>query len=104
GVVDDDDTVWADDDSLAEIEMERGAWVRLGPDSRVEVRRLPPAGEMRLKRGSVYVDLSDSAEQGMVVQTPAGEVWVEAGSLARVDLDRDDHVRVLVRRGRAEAD
>src|SRR5262245_53784635 len=104
GVVDDDDVVWADDDSLAEIEMERGAWVRLAPDTRVEVRRLPPAGEMRLKRGSVYVDLSDSADEGMSVRTPAGEVWIEAGSLSRIDLDKDDRVRVLVRRGSAEAD
>src|SRR5262245_32116630 len=44
-VVFDGDTVWADEDSLAEIEMERGAWVRLGPDTRVLLRRLPPDGE-----------------------------------------------------------
>lgn len=100
GVVYDDDVVWADEDSQAEIEMERGAWVRLGPDTRVEVKRLPPDGVLRLKRGSIYVDLADSGGEGVAVQTPSGDVMVEPGSLARVDLDRDDDVRVVVRRGR----
>jgi hypothetical protein len=103
-VVHDDDVVWSDEESLAEIEMERGAWLRLGPDTRVDLRRLPPAGEVRLKRGSVYVDLSDATEEGVRVATPSGEVAVEAGSLARIDLDRDDRVRVFVRRGRAEVE
>src|SRR5678816_1670361 len=52
-VVFDGDTAWADEESLAELEMERGAWLRLGPDTRVLFRRLPPDGELRLTRGSV---------------------------------------------------
>src|SRR5262245_18581972 len=46
-VVSDGDLVWADDDSLAELDMEQGAWLRLGPDTRVDVRRLPPDGDLR---------------------------------------------------------
>src|SRR5438270_8194432 len=56
GTVYDGDYIWADTDSLAELEMEKGAWLRLGPDSRVDVKRLPPDGELTLTRGSVYVD------------------------------------------------
>src|SRR5690242_16150350 len=40
--VHDDDLVRADEDTTAEIEMERGTWLRLGPDSDVAIRRLPP--------------------------------------------------------------
>jgi len=104
GVVYDDDMLWADDDSLAEIEMERGAWLRLGPDTRVDVRRLPPAGDLGLRRGSVAVDLSDGAGEGVVIRSTAGTVTVFPGSLARVDLDANDRARVLVRRGRVLAE
>ena len=61
GVVSDGDTLWCDEKSTAEIQLERGAWLRLGPDTRVEVRRLPPEGDFRLRRGSLYVDLSTDA-------------------------------------------
>src|SRR5689334_16605140 len=36
--VHDDDLVRTDEDTTAEIEMERGAWLRLGPDSDVAIR------------------------------------------------------------------
>src|SRR5687767_10559655 len=45
-VVFDGDAVWADENSLAELEMERGAWLRLGPETRVLLRRLPPDGDV----------------------------------------------------------
>jgi hypothetical protein len=102
-VVFDGDNVWADEDSLAEIELERSAWVRLGPDTRVLMRRLPPGGELRLARGSVYVDLSDRTREGVLVETAAGEVDVAPASVARVDVGRGGETRVLVRTGRVKA-
>src|SRR5437868_2718 len=42
-VVYDGDEVWADVDSLAEIELEHGGWLRLGPDTQVNLRRLVSA-------------------------------------------------------------
>src|SRR5262249_2855599 len=102
-VVSDGDLVWADDDSLAELDMEQGAWLRLGPDTRVDVRRLPPDGDLRLQRGSVYVDLSGDVREAVAVRTAAGDVVVEGGSLARVDVEKDDDVRVVVRRGQVIA-
>lgn len=99
GVADDGDSLWADEESLAEIEMEGGAWLRLGPDTRVEVRRLPPDGDLRLERGSLYVDLSREMREGLRVRTAPGEVQMEAGALARVDLGQSDEVRILVGRG-----
>jgi hypothetical protein len=38
------------------------------------------------------------------VRTPGGDVLVEDGALARVDVEKDDEVRVMVRRGRVTAD
>lgn len=99
GVVRDGDTIWADEKSSAEIEMERGAWVRMGPDTRVEVRRLSPSGELVLNRGSAYVDLSKGSRQSLAVVTPSGRVNIPDGSLTRVDWSGDNSARVLVRRG-----
>src|SRR5262249_31044463 len=96
-MVADGDLLWADEDSLAEIEMERGAWLRLGPDTRLEVRQLPPDGDLRLQRGAVYVDLSEGLGAGVRVRTPGGDVLVEHGALARIDVEKDDEVRVMVR-------
>src|SRR2546423_873180 len=70
------DDVWADEDSLAELELERGGWLRLGPDSHVTLRRLLAEGSARLDRGSLYVELSRSARDPFIVATPAGEVEV----------------------------
>src|SRR5262249_51667632 len=103
-VVADGDLLQADEDSLAEIEMERGAWLRVGPETRLEVDHLPPGGDLRLLRGAVYVDLSESLGDGVRVRTPSGSVIVEDGALARVDVEKDNEVRVLVRRGRVTAD
>src|SRR5437773_10057117 len=58
GVVSEGDVLWSDQASSSEVEVERGAWLRLGPDTRVEVRHLPPSGDLRLQRGSLYVDLA----------------------------------------------
>src|SRR6266508_1855177 len=52
-VVYEGDSVWADVDSMAELETEGPSWLRLGPDTRVDLRLLPPAGEVRLTRGEI---------------------------------------------------
>src|SRR5438270_2271410 len=62
-VVYDGDRVWADVDSLAEIELERGAWLRVGPDTQLGLRRLLSEGSVRLNRGSLYVELSRRAPE-----------------------------------------
>jgi hypothetical protein len=99
GVVYDGDVVWADVESLAELEMEGGARLRLGPDTRLDLRQLPPGGDLRLTRGSVQVDLTRTEGEGARVRTPAAELTVRAGSLARIDLEANDRVRVAVSRG-----
>jgi hypothetical protein len=103
GVVYDGDVVWADADSLAELEMEGGAWVRLGPDTRLDLRRLPPAGDLLLTRGSISVDLTRRSAESVLVRTPPADLVVRAGSLARIDLAENDRVRVAVSRGAVEA-
>src|SRR5437763_7495966 len=75
-VVYDGDEVWADVDSLAELELERGAWLRLAPDTQLGLRRLLSEGSVRLNRGSLYVELSRRAPQALVVGTPSGDVEV----------------------------
>ncbi len=99
GVVYDGDLLWSDEESVAEVEMERGAWLRLGPLTEVEIRRLPPNGQLVHRRGTLNVDLSESTERGVQVITNAGRIMVEEGSLARIDVERDNEVRVMVRRG-----
>src|SRR5437588_2139609 len=55
-VVYDGDHLWSDQNSAAEVELERGAWLRLGPESEVDVQRLPPNGDVRLARGTLTAD------------------------------------------------
>src|SRR5262245_58274463 len=86
GAVHDGDLVWADTSATTELEMERGAWLRLAPDTRVDLRRLPPDGDLEVRRGSLYVDLSPRVGSGLWIRGAPGGVWVDPGSLARVDL------------------
>src|SRR5881394_2638519 len=61
-VVREADVLWTDKESLAELELERGSWLRLAEDTKVEVRRLGGDMEFRLWTGSLYVDVSDRLE------------------------------------------
>src|SRR6187200_1549885 len=104
GAVHDGDLVWSDTAATTELEMERGAWLRLSPDTRVDLRRLPPDGDLELRRGSLYVDLSPRAGSGLWVRGAPGGVWVDPGSLVRLDLAAGDAMRLLVRHGRARCE
>lgn len=97
------DVLWTDDRSNAEIELERGAWVRLAEDTKLEVRELPPSGEFRLWTGSVYVDVSERVGEPLRLQTPAGDVDIFPESVVRIDLAQEDSARVSVFSGRAVA-
>src|SRR5205085_3364344 len=79
GVVGQGDVLWADQKSSAEVEMERGAWLRLGPDTRVDVRHMPPGGDLRVERGSLYVDLAQDVPQEVLVRIPCGDVRAQSG-------------------------
>src|SRR5438874_2500423 len=92
-VVSDGDQLWCDENGLAEIGTQYGAWLRLGPDARVDVRRLPPDGDVVLQRGSVYADLSSSTHSGTTVRAGAGRAEVQPGALARVDLNSSGAMR-----------
>src|SRR5689334_15792739 len=58
-IVREGDTLWTDEKSQAELELERSTWVRLAEDTKVEVTRLDRDAELRLWTGSVYLDISD---------------------------------------------
>jgi len=98
-----EDTLWTDDDGRAEIELERGSWVRLAEDTKLEVRALPPSAEFRIWNGSVFLDLSDRIEGRTLLKTPVGDVQVEPNSVVRIDLDKSESARVSVFNGRARA-
>lgn len=98
-----EDVLWTDDDGRAEIELDRGSWVRLAEDTKLEVRALPPSAEFRLWNGSVYLDLSDRMEGRTLLKTPVGDVEVDPDSVVRVDLDKSESARVSVFNGRARA-
>lgn len=97
------DVLWTDERSNAEIELERGAWVRLAEDSKLEIRDLPPSAEFRLWTGSVYFDLSERVPDPIRLRTPAGDVDVFPDSVVRVDLSGEESARVSVFNGRAVA-
>lgn len=97
------DVLWTDDKSNAEIELERGAWLRLAEDTKLEIRELPPSAEFRLWTGSVYVDVSERVGEPLRIQTPAGDVDIFPESVVRIDLAQDDNARVSVFSGRAVA-
>ncbi|MCC2668358.1 MAG: hypothetical protein K0Q72_829, partial [Armatimonadetes bacterium] len=97
------DVLWTDDDGRAEVELDRGAWVRLAEDTKLDVRSLPPSAEFRLWNGSVYFDLSDRVDGKTLLKTPVGDVEIERNSVVRVDLDRAESARVSVYNGRARA-
>jgi len=103
GVIRHEDTLWTDDDGRAEIELDRGSWVRLAEDTKLEVRALPPSAEFRIWNGSVYLDLSDRIEGRTLLKTPVGDVQVEPDSVVRVDLDKSESARVSVFNGHARA-
>lgn len=103
GVIRHEDTLWTDDDGRTEIELERGSWVRLAEDTKLEVRALPPSAEFRLWNGSVFLDLSDRIEGRTLLKTPVGDVQVEPDSVVRVDLDKSESARISVFNGRVRA-
>ena len=93
------DVLWTDDDGRAEIELERGAWVRMAEDTKLEIRALPPGAEFRIWTGSVYLDLSDRVLGQTVLKTPVGDLELERNSVARVDLDGAEGARFSVYNG-----
>lgn len=93
------DVLWTDDDGRAEIELERGAWVRMAEDTKLEVRALPPSAEFRIWTGSVYLDLSDRVLGQTVLKTPVGDLELEPNSVARVDLDGAEGARFSLYNG-----
>ena len=100
-VIREGDTLWTDDDGRAEIELERGAWVRLSEGTKLEIKNLPPSGDFRLWTGSVYFDVSERIESPLRVKTPVGDVEVEPDSVVRVDLGQSLSARITVWNGRA---
>jgi hypothetical protein len=101
GAIADGDLLWTDRDSTAEIEMERGAWVRLAPDARVEIRRLAPDGALPLRQGTMELELARDAAATVMIPLAAGQVQVFRGSRVRVDLAQADETRAVVRGGEA---
>jgi uncharacterized protein DUF6600/FecR-like protein len=97
------DTLWTDDEGRAELELERGSWLRLAEDTKLEVRSLFPSPEFRLWSGSVFLDVSDRIENPIRLRTPVGDIDVERDSVVRVDLGRSESARVSVYNGRARA-
>jgi hypothetical protein len=95
------DTVWTAEETRAEIELERGSWIRLAEDTKIEIRGLPPSGEIRLWTGSLYLDLSDQLEGRLLIRTPAGDVEIPPASVVRVDLSKSESARVSVHHGKA---
>src|SRR5205823_8154143 len=102
-VVRERDSLWADEGSRAEIELERDSYVRLGENSKLEIRKLPPDTELRLWKGSIYVTVSDRLEEGLLVKTPAGDVDVDPATTDRIDIGKADSARISVYEGRVTA-
>ncbi len=95
------DTIWAGESTRAEFELERGSWVRLAEQTKVDLYRLSPSAEFRLWTGSIYLDLSDRLTNPVFLRTPSGDVVVEPDSVVRVDLKGEESARVSVYSGRA---
>jgi hypothetical protein len=102
-VIREGDILWSDENGRAELELERGSWVRLAEDTKLEVRRLGSGAEFRLWTGSVFFDLSDRMEGPTRLKTPVGDVDVFPNSVVRVDLNRTESARVSVFSGKAGA-
>jgi hypothetical protein len=100
-VVREGDTLWTDESGRAEIELERGTWVRLAEDTKLELVRTSPETELRLWTGSLYLDVSERVETPLRVKTPVGDVDVDPSSVVRIDLDKSESARVSVYNGRA---
>ena len=73
---------------LAVLKLDDGkgafSYVRLGENTKLEVRKLPPDTELRLWKGSIYVTISDRLEEGLLVKTPAGDVDVDPATTVRI--------------------
>src|SRR3569833_105218 len=95
------DLLWTDAKGHAEVELDRGTWLRLAEDTKIELKELSPKPTVRIWTGSVYADLSDRAA-ALHVSTPSGDVDVDPNSVVRVDLSKKDSTRVTVQHGMAQ--
>jgi hypothetical protein len=95
------DTLWTDQDTQAELELEHSSWLRLSEDTKLEVADLDATPEFRLWNGSVYLDVADHDNHPWMLRTPAGDVEVSPESVVRVDLGSGNDARVSVWSGEA---
>ena len=100
-VVREGDTVWTDERSAAELELADENWLRLGEDTKIEIQRLEPDPQVRVWTGSLYADISRRLTEGLLIQTPGGDVDVEPESVVRLDVRENGVATVSVYRGRA---
>ena len=77
GTVYDQDSLWSDTDSLAELEMERGAWLRLGKEMPRE-----PLAYAAVLYGALHNLDAQALDWIAVEQPPDGPEW--AGVLDRL--------------------
>src|SRR5262249_27935017 len=94
------DSLWTGEKGLAEIELERDSRLRMGEQTKIELRRLPPESDLRLWAGSIYVDVSERLAEGLPVPTSPRHLRAAPGPVARIDTFEDDHAAVAVARGR----
>ncbi len=97
------DALWTDADSIAEIELGYGTFVRIGYGTELYIDEFPRNAELRLVSGGVY--LSRNRQDGRLrLTTPTADILVRKNALVRVDAAEDGSTRVSVVRGLAEVD
>lgn len=101
GIVGDGDALLTEPDSLAEIELPRDLFFRLGGSTQLEIVSVGDA-RYRLLVGSAYVVSQAPAEIVTGVETPSCDIVVGGGSVARIEVSEAGTARIHAVEGYVE--
>ncbi|MBI2433086.1 MAG: FecR domain-containing protein [Candidatus Hydrogenedentes bacterium] len=96
------DTLWVEQEGIAELEVAGGTFVALADASKTEIVSLTPGAEFKVWLGSVYVQRVARSTGDLAVVTPACTVRIPDASIVRVDVEESGSTVVSVHAGNAE--
>ncbi len=95
------DTLWVEEEGMAELEISGANFVRLADRSKAEITALSPQIFIRGWVGSFYVHRFGSNEESFIFTTPAATVDIAHDSIVRLDISETGALTVSVHQGSA---
>ncbi|MFN7973082.1 MAG: DUF6600 domain-containing protein [Acidobacteriota bacterium] len=95
------DSIWADADSRAEVELTADVLLRMAADARVDVVSLSPDVMLKGWVGAFFVKVPAQFGSAVHVEAPGASIELNGGSYLRVDIAEDGYTRYTVYSGEA---